>query len=972
MRPSKTRYVTACQQLLALGAVLAVLTPAATVISLDVVQQAPRGTQRASGGHPVAHLSAYTREAQRTTLVPTAPVEAEVDEYRLTAAPGSKVAPGALDARTKIGALDGGDQLVSTPEPVTGYGAVGVTWDHDARVPADTLTFQARTKTGDTWSTWLELPYDADHAPDPNSAEGRNARPGTDVLLVGKVDQVQVRSTSTVGNQPADMKLAVIAPGKPSSTARELPAIQTDDDGIAEQNVDGQSVDGQSVDGQSADESADESAEERVDTSGEGEGMALSAATYTPKPVIYSRAQWGANESLRDKGSLHYFEIHAGFVHHTVNANGYSRSEVPGILRGIYAYHTQSRGWSDVGYNFLVDRFGRIWEGRAGGVDRPVVGAHTLGYNDYAFAMSAIGNYETARPSKAVLQAYGSLFAWKLSLHGIDASSTKQVVGPDTFQAINGHRDAGSTACPGKYLYAKIPKIRTLAAEAQQGWDGRQLESDLASTAHPDLIVRRASDGRGFIIPTGGLLGFGSPRTSAGAWAGASAVVGSPDLTGDGHGDIVVQATDGSAVVRPANANGFGAPIQKSDTFAHRDLITAVGDLDEDGNNDLVGRNTETGHLNAYLGRGTGSFERASIPGDWLGYNKLAATGDLDGDGHVDLLARDKSGNMWRFPGTGTRAFGTPVKLAGTWDKYDTITGYGDFSRDGRPDLVVRASGGQGYVLPGDGAGRFGHALGPYASLEGLGAISGGGNLVGNAAPDLVARKGNDLVTYTHNGGFDTGRPIDTGMNLSSANAVLNAGDWDRDGFGDVMIRKASDGQLKLRRGDGKGGFSAPVRIASSFNGVKLLAAVGDMTGDGWPDLMGQPTGGSMRIYPGHGLDGLRTSYAAHSPIDARRQVPVGRWDGDGAPDSLFRDGSKLTLFRGNGPGGFSSPKGLGADLAPYDWVIGVSDVNLTGHPDLLVRHKSTGYLYLLRASSSGFSARRFVGEGMNQYDLAG
>ncbi len=72
------------------------------------------------------------------------------------------------------------------------------------------------------------------------------------------------------------------------------------------------------------------------------------------------------------------------------------RSQVPGILRSIYAYHTRSRGWSDIGYNFLVDRFGRIWEGRYGGVDRPVVGAHTLGYNDNAFAMSAIGNFETA------------------------------------------------------------------------------------------------------------------------------------------------------------------------------------------------------------------------------------------------------------------------------------------------------------------------------------------------------------------------------------------------------------------------------------------------------------------------------------------------------------------------------------------------------------------------------------------------
>ena len=219
------------------------------------------------------------------------------------------------------------------------------------------------------------------------------------------------------------------------------------------------------------------------------------------KPVIYSRAQWGANESIRDKGSLHYYEVHAGFVHHTVNANDYTPDEVPGILRSIYAYHTQSRGWSDIGYNFLVDKFGRIWEGRYGGVDRPVVGAHTLNYNDYSFAMSAIGNFETAQPPAAMLQAYGVLFAWKLSLHGVDAASTLQQVGSTEFQAINGHRDAAATACPGKYLYAQIPLIRQYAAAAQQGWAGRELESSVAGSPYPDLLVRRKSDSQVYVVP---------------------------------------------------------------------------------------------------------------------------------------------------------------------------------------------------------------------------------------------------------------------------------------------------------------------------------------------------------------------------------------------------------------------------------------------------------------------------------------
>ena len=93
-----------------------------------------------------------------------------------------------------------------------------------------------------------------------------------------------------------------------------------------------------------------------------------------------------------------YGTVKAGFIHHTVNANNYTAAQVPALLRGIYAYHTQSRGWRDIGYNYLVDRFGRIWEGRYGGVDRAVVGAHTLGYNEYSFAMSAIGNFDIAQP----------------------------------------------------------------------------------------------------------------------------------------------------------------------------------------------------------------------------------------------------------------------------------------------------------------------------------------------------------------------------------------------------------------------------------------------------------------------------------------------------------------------------------------------------------------------------------------------
>ncbi len=940
MRPSQAHFVTTCQQLLALGAVLAVLTPAAAVISLDVVRQAPAteppGGISAGSGHAL-EFAAYTREAQRTSRVPTAPVDAELTEYALTPDPGTPAAKRAVQARTV--ADDGTMSVLSRPEPVVGYGGVGVTWDPSVVADDEQLSFQVRTRTDGTWSEWADLEYHDEHAPDPDSPEGRQARPGTDVLFVGRVDDVQVRADAQGIFPPAGMRMAVVAPGRALETEREAPALDTEDLPSAR--------------------SADDPNEK--------------LASYTPKPTIYSRAQWGANESLRDKGSLRYFEVHAGFVHHTVNANDYTRAEVPGLLRSIYAYHTQSRGWSDVGYNFLVDRFGRTWEGRYGGVDRAVVGAHTLGYNDYAFAMSAIGNYDIKKPSSAMVQAYGALFAWKLSLHGIDASSQRQTVGPDDFPAINGHRDAGSTACPGRYLYAKLGRIRELAKGAQKDWSGRELQSDLAGSDHPDLIVRRASDGRVFVLPTGGLSGFGKPVVSKGLASGADVVVPSADLTGDGKADLVVRQKDGATEVFPGDGKGgFGAAAETIPALADRDLITAVGDLDGDDRNDLVARDPATGHLHAFLG-GSRGFTRERIPGDWGAYARLAATGDLDGDGKVDLLGRDAAGAMWAFPGKGDGDFKAAVRVAGSWKQWGSVSGAGDFTRDGRTDLVVRAEpGAPAWIVPGRGDLSFGRPLGPINRFESAGTIAGAAQYAANGMPDVVSRRGGDIRTYPNLGTVDLLPPIRTGLTLKGADALFNAGDWNRDGNGDLLYR-TEKGVLFLRTGDGAGGFGPREKIASGFGSVRLLAAVGDMTGDGWPDLMGQPAGSSMRIYPGDGLDGLKKSYVAHSAINAARQVPVGRWDADGAPDSLFRSGSGLSLYPGNGPGGLTGAKKLGADVGGYDWVIGVSDLRISGHSDLIVRDKATGFLYALQATAKkGITSRRILGEGMGIYDLAG
>ncbi len=672
MTPSRSRFVTACQQLLALAVVLAVLTPAASIVTLDVVGSGPEGPAGATAlARPSALTAAYTAEAVRPSRVPTEPVKPDVREVQLTAA----AAPAGRAARTTsaariVASPSGSSRLTTTPQQVTGFGEVGVTWAHGVRIPQGAITVAVRTLTDGAWSGWRTIPYDPEHGPDPGSAEARHARPGTEPMLVGKVDGVQVRAVST-RPLPADMKLAVIDPGQAAHTATERAALDTG-----------------TMDGDNGADSVYRAVDPQPVT---GDAARLAAAVFTPRPVIYSRAQWGADERMRGKSSLHYGDVHAGFVHHTVNANDYTRAEVPGLLRSIYAYHVKSRGWSDIGYNYLVDRFGRIWEGRYGGIDRAVVGAHTLGFNDDSFAASAIGNYELVKPSQAVLQAYGALFAWKLSLHGVDASSTRQYVTTRWFQAINGHRDAAATACPGQFLYDKLPMIRRMAAADQRGWSGRAARVQPRLDAHPDIVVRRASDGEAFVIPTGGLIHFPAATTLATGLTGATGALVTGDVTGDGRNDLLVRQSDGTVAVRPSvSAGGFGATSRVIAGFVGKDQVSAPGDLNGDGRADLAARNTATGGLVVFLQRVDHSFRRVVAGTGWKSYDLVSAAGDLTSDGHPDLVARDAAGVLWLFAGNGHGGFAGAVRIAGGFASYSTVTGGGDLTADGNADLLVR------------------------------------------------------------------------------------------------------------------------------------------------------------------------------------------------------------------------------------------------------------------------------------------
>jgi uncharacterized protein with LGFP repeats len=184
------------------------------------------------------------------------------------------------------------------------------------------------------------------------------------------------------------------------------------------------------------------------------------------QPKIITRKQWGVDPSLGDQcwAPKYGRTIKMVFVHHTVDGNNYTEAQSAGIVRGIYAYHTQSRAWCDIGYNFLVDRYGNVFQGRRGGIRKPVRGAHAGDYNVGTAGISLIGNFQHATPPRVMKRALVRVIAWRLGTSYRPARGWTHVY-DSKFRRISGHRDAMATACPGQVVYNWLPTLRARVAK---------------------------------------------------------------------------------------------------------------------------------------------------------------------------------------------------------------------------------------------------------------------------------------------------------------------------------------------------------------------------------------------------------------------------------------------------------------------------------------------------------------------------
>jgi hypothetical protein len=186
-------------------------------------------------------------------------------------------------------------------------------------------------------------------------------------------------------------------------------------------------------------------------------------------PKIMPRSGWNADEAIRRHAPKYAKGVSFAIIHHTAGSNSYGPGTSPAIVRGIELYHVRGNGWNDIGYNFLVDKYGQVFEGRAGGIDRNVIGAQAQGFNTGSVGIAVIGNYTTAQITPATQTALASLLAWRLDVAHVDplgfvtwtsGGNPKYPRGvPVLLRTISGHRDTGFTSCPGTRLYAKIPDL---------------------------------------------------------------------------------------------------------------------------------------------------------------------------------------------------------------------------------------------------------------------------------------------------------------------------------------------------------------------------------------------------------------------------------------------------------------------------------------------------------------------------------
>ena len=372
------------------------------------------------------------------------------------------------------GLVTANQQLAATKAAVSekvqtlteGVAAPGVTFSTDTEQPTQVVGWEwerksegvveVRVREDGAWSGWQRIEGDPNEGPDEDSHEHRDTTTAGPVWVGQDVDQVDTRVVE--GSLP-NVKLHALRSEQPKAAGGTKPA-----------------------------------------------GAA-------PQPGIVSRAAWGADESYRSLNSGYGCEsasyasgVRMAIVHHTVSPNNYTAADSASYMRSIYHFHTHTNKWCDIGYNFVVDRFGTVFEGRFGGIDRAVVGAHAMNFNTGSTGVALLGTFSSTEVPPAMYDGLRALLAWKLRIHGVDPRATISFNGRN-LATISGHRDVNATECPGSLPYQLLPRLRNDVATSMGG--GSPTPPPPPPPPGPRYAAQSASSGQ-FVDVSGGAFSAGA------------------------------------------------------------------------------------------------------------------------------------------------------------------------------------------------------------------------------------------------------------------------------------------------------------------------------------------------------------------------------------------------------------------------------------------------------------------------------
>lgn len=877
--------------------------------------------------------------------------ETLVEESALPVDPVGVVEPGVLDAATESAAVVEADHpetptdiviadsprsssaeavVVGLTEPIEvpaeQVSAMGVTW----LGAVDGVQVDVRARAGDDWGEWLTL--DLEGASDDAEEGGAERRQGTSPYLVTGDAVVQARVLTADGSRPDDLQLSLVGVGT-------SPVPLLDDSTVVSQTASGGEL----------------TVTDALYREPEGATaiptalMAAAGPITAPRPAIRLRSEWGARAFI---GEPEIRSVQGAVIHHTVTANDYAQSQVPAILRSIQAYHMNGRDWSDIGYNFLVDRFGTIWEGRQGGVTLPIRGVHASEANSVSTGISVIGRHDVAAVPTATRYSVTRLVAWKLAIHGVPVGSTITLNGVRMTNVI-GHRNVptAQTACPGTYLYALLPAIRAGAASLQSFEPVRNIRAITALDA-VDVLVTGADTGLVTIddepVGAGTRIGNG--------WLAMDMVTIGPALLGGSTRDMIAREAatgrlwiyhgNGAGSFRGRTALGFG--------WGAMEHVLSPGDFDGDGRGDLIAIEAGTGRMWFYPGNGALKFgPRRQIGNGWQEVQAAATTSDITGDGIPDVVGILDNGQVKVYAGSGRGTFRSTTLVGTVTAPVDALLVPGDLTFDGRADIVMRDTAGDRMImLPARGPLKFGAPTAwggggdwgdMHTMLSGAGwrGVSGRSILGIDNEGYFYEYPAKSTVTLSSRvSSLDTATPSD----------VVVVGDVVGDGLADV-VTKGEDGFLWLHEATSGGSFAAPVLIGSGWTNFTQLVGIGDLDFDGAPELLAKHRDGRVFVYPFHpARDGrFLPQYQVGNGFGGYTLVSSPDWDTNGG-STVFAindaTGALRAFFARTGTtllGGAT----IGSGWHSFSDVVAVSNPVSTGQPALLARRPAGTYLYL-------------------------